>query len=114
MMLLLAAAACFSADVTGKWKAEVQSSNGPIQVTFDFKVEGDKLSGTLTSHMGEIAIKEGKVAGDELTWVLIYEREGNSMKISNKAKVSGDEMQITSMPEGREDRIIQYLAKRSS
>ena len=41
------------------------------------------------------------------------ERNGNSMRINNKAKVSGAEMKITISVEGR-DVVMEYTAKKTS
>lgn len=111
---LLSAFAVFAADVNGKWTAEINTNNGPVQVTMQFKAEGETLTGVMSTHMGDLPIKEGKVKGDELSWVATVDRDGNSMRIQSKAKVTGAEMNVTVTIEGREDRTIEYTAKKSS
>src|SRR5262245_22090890 len=50
---LLLAAAAVAADATGKWTADVPGRGGnTVQTTFVFKVEGDKLTGTVTTQQG--------------------------------------------------------------
>lgn len=50
-------------DINGKWKGQMQSPNGPMDLTFNFKVAGDSLSGTVASPMGELPISNGKING---------------------------------------------------
>jgi hypothetical protein len=85
-----------AADVTGKWKAEFQTPDGQTRTSlFTFKVEGDKLTGTISSPRGEAPIQEGKVAGDEISFVVVREFGGNEVRIHYKGKVSGDDLKLT-------------------
>lgn len=59
-LTLASAAFCFAADIDGKWKGDLQTDNGAMALTLDLKSDGESLSGTLSSQMGETAIKEGK------------------------------------------------------
>jgi hypothetical protein len=66
-LLALSLAVAWAADVSGQWKAEYASPDGQTrQSTFTFKVDGEKLTGTVASAMGESQISEGKVSGDEI------------------------------------------------
>ena len=65
---LLLAVTSFAADVTGKWTAEVQGRNGAMTTTFVFKVEGEKLTGTVSGRGGDTAISDGTVKGDDLSF----------------------------------------------
>jgi hypothetical protein len=95
-VVLLALTAAYAADITGKWVAEMQGRNGPTQTTFTFKVDGAKLTGTMQGAQGEPAeITEGKVDGDNISFVVVRNMGGNEMKITYKGKVSGDEFKFT-------------------
>ena len=90
-LTLLLAAMAFGADVAGKWKATVSGPGGEkMQLTFDFKADGDKITGKVLSEMGEMDITDGKVEGDNLTFAVAMQ----DMKIAHKATVSGDKMQV--------------------
>lgn len=114
LLTLTAAAIGFADDVTGKWTGEINTPNGAMQLTITLKADGESLTGSVGTQMGEMEIKEGKIKGDELSWVTVFEREGNSMRILNKAKVAGAEMKVVTHVEGREDRSFEYTAKKSS
>jgi hypothetical protein len=81
-----------AADVTGKWAGSVDTPNGPLELTFEFKAEGEALTGNVTSAMGTQEISNGKVVGDLLTFDVALE----SGKITHEAKVNaaGDEIAI--------------------
>ncbi len=103
-----------AADVAGTWKASIETPNGNMENTFVFKVDGDKLTGTVGSEMmGERPISEGKVDGDNLSWNVKMEFDGNAFEMTYKAKVTGNEMKITmSFPQG--DRTFEMTAKKVS
>lgn len=99
VLLVLAAFACsaFAADINGNWKVTAEGPNGTIERTFLFKVEGDKLTGESNSSMlGKSAITDGKVDGDNLSFSMTVNFQGEEMKVNYKGKVSGDEIKLTS------------------
>jgi hypothetical protein len=106
-----AIALSFAADVDGKWTAEIDTNDGPVRLTFQLKTSGEALSGTVASHMGESEIVEGKVNGDEMTFITFLERDGNRYRVSHKAKVSGSEMKVTTSVG---ERVFDYVAKKAS
>lgn len=93
LMLFLGTAA--AADISGKWMAETQGMQGPMQTTFDFKVEGTKLTGNVSNTMGETPITDGKVEGDNVSFAVIRKFGENEMKIVYKGKIAGDEITFT-------------------
>jgi hypothetical protein len=95
VVLLALVAAAWAADVTGKWVAQVEGRQGTVENTFDFKVDGAKLTGTMTTPQGESEISEGKVEGDEISFVIVRNFGGNEIKLLYKGKVSGDEITFT-------------------
>jgi len=54
-----------ASDVSGKWRAEFTTPDGTQRVnTFTFKVDGDRVTGTVAGVQDETPIKDGKVSGD--------------------------------------------------
>lgn len=111
-LTLASAAFCFAADIDGKWKGAVQTDNGAMALTLDLKSDGENLTGTMTSQIGESPIKEGRIKGDEVSWMIVMERNGNELRIRNKAKLSGKELKVTVSVEGR-DIVMEYTAKKA-
>ncbi|MEO8595642.1 MAG: hypothetical protein ABI759_20150 [Candidatus Solibacter sp.] len=101
------------ADATGTWKAAIETPNGAMEQTFKLKVEGDKLTGTMTmGEMGEGAISEGKIEGDNVSFAVVRDFNGNQLRINYKGKVAGDEMKLAGEVVGM-DRTFEMTAKRS-
>ena len=85
-----------AADISGKWKADYTSPDGTARTSnFDFKVDGDKLTGKISSTRGEAEIKDGKIKGDDVTFYVIRNFNGDDVKISYSGKVSGGNIQFT-------------------
>jgi opacity protein-like surface antigen len=68
-LALLAMATAFAADVTGTWTASFDTQVGVQNYTYTFKVDGGKLTGTAKSNLGEGAITNGTVNGDDISFV---------------------------------------------
>ena len=93
--LALFTTGAFAADITGKWTAETKGRDGETRTqTFDLKQDGSKLTGTVSSPMGDSQISDGKVDGDNVSFVVKMERNGNEMKMPYTGKVSGNEIQF--------------------
>ena len=73
----------------------------------DLKVDGEKLTGSMTSPRGSVDISEGKVQGDSISFVISF----NEMRIVHTGKVAGDELKMTRKMEGAEQ-SQSFLAKR--
>jgi hypothetical protein len=85
----------YAADATGKWQASFDSGIGPQKYTYQFKVDGATLTGKADSGWGETEIQEGKISGDEISFVEIIDFAGNATRVTYKGKVSGDQIKFT-------------------
>jgi hypothetical protein len=57
------------ADITGKWSGTIVTPDGQdIAVTYNFKVDGSKLTGTADSPQGTVPIDDGKIDGDKFSF----------------------------------------------
>src|SRR6476661_2966598 len=103
--LALFTTGAFAADVSGKWTSEMKGRDSVTRTqTFTFKQSGSKLTGNISSPMGDREISDGKVDGDSISFVLKFERDGNEMKIPYTGKIVGDEIQFTTeSPRGKRE-----------
>ncbi len=78
-------------DVTGTWEltVEIPDGPGPMTLTATYKQEGETLTGTHVSEMGEAPLK-GTVKGAEIEYTLTVEGPGGQMTITHKGKIEGD------------------------
>lgn len=117
LMLLsfLLAAVTWAADVTGKWTAEVPGRGGNTRpVTMNLKADGDNLTGTISGPRGQTDISEGKVNGDEISFSVSLEFQGNPVKVNYTGKVSGDEIRFHMQREGGQGEGRDFTAKRAT
>jgi hypothetical protein len=87
------------ASVAGKWKAEFDTQVGKQKYIYEFKVDGDKLTGRA---MGDIAgeksdteIAQGKVNGAEISFLETVKFQGQDVPVNYKGRVEGDEIKFT-------------------
>ncbi|MCX6627332.1 MAG: hypothetical protein NTW28_06855 [Candidatus Solibacter sp.] len=82
-----------AADLGGKWKGEMKTSNGDgLEINFNFQVTGEKLTGTVTNTYGEEQITEGTVKGDSISFIILA--GGGQFKITYKGKVVGEDLKF--------------------
>jgi len=113
LLLVIFVLAASAADVSGTWKAAIETPNGAMETTFQFKVDGNKLTGSTSNQfMGDMPISDGKIEGDDLSFTVNASFNGNDVKLNYKGKVSGDQMKLTLEIPGR-DRTIEMTAKRA-
>jgi len=85
------------ADPNGTWTWTVPGRNGgpDRKMSLKLKVEGDKVTGKLTAparggEMRDTDIKDGQIKGDEISFKVEREINGNTMVSKYNGKVSGD------------------------
>jgi hypothetical protein len=84
-----------AADISGKWTAEFDTQIGVQKYTYEFKVQDGKLTGTATSANGSTEIQEGKVSGDDVSFVEMLNFQDMKIRVEYKGKVAGDEIKFT-------------------
>jgi hypothetical protein len=93
------AAASGASPVAGQWLSEFDTQIGKQKYAFNFKVEGDNLTGKANAVIGEekmeTELKEGKVKGDEISFVEPMNFQGTELRIEYKGKLAGDEIKFT-------------------
>jgi hypothetical protein len=103
----------WAADVNGKWTAQVPGRDGQTrELTFTFKAEGEKLTGSMSGQQGDSEITDGKISGDQISFTVKINMQGNERKFLYKGTVSGDEMKVTRTIEGGNRPPQEFTAKR--
>lgn len=111
--IALFAASLSAADISGNWKGTAEGPNGTIERTFVFKQDGTALTGeTNSEYTGKSSIMEGKVEGNNVSFVITAHIQDNEMKLNYKGTIqSSDEMQFdVALPNGGPG--IHYVVKR--
>jgi hypothetical protein len=95
-MAALFVAGAAAADVDGKWTGRAPGRQGDSEVTFNFKADGGKLSGTIANaFMGNTEILDGRISGDEITFKQVLERGERKITFKYKGTLKGDEIEFT-------------------
>lgn len=80
-------------DITGQWKGA--SDQGP-EFTFNFKMDGTKLTGSMLSMEGkELPIEDAKLEGDNVSFSVNSEWQGQPIKLVAKGKIAADAIQLS-------------------
>jgi hypothetical protein len=98
VLMLIGLSGVYAADITGTWTAEFDSQVGVQKYTFEFKVEGSTITGTAISNIGgteaKTPLQEGKIDGDQVSFVENLNYQGMPLRIVYKGTVSGDEIKF--------------------
>jgi hypothetical protein len=96
LLFLLSAATAFAGDFNGKRTAQFDTQIGPQKYTFEFHVDGTKLTGkAVNEQFGSTEIVEGKVDGDSISFVEPLDFQGSALRISYTGKMDGDSIKFT-------------------
>ncbi len=112
LALLASLTSAWGADIFGRWIAKTEGRQGTVETIFNFKAEGTTLTGTVSGRQGETAISEGKIEGDDISFVVVRSNGGNQRRLLYKGKISGDEIKMTRETEGGNGQPREFIAKR--
>jgi hypothetical protein len=89
LAMALGTTATRAADITGTWSAQMTSPDGnSFQLTFTFKQDGAKLTGSVESPMGDaMEITNGKIDGEKFTFDVSF----NGTTIHHDCTIVGDD-----------------------
>ena len=96
VLMLLFAAPAMAADVDGKWSGSLATPNGDVTIAFEFKADGTALTGSTTGPDGApTAIKNGKIDGNKISFIVTVDFGGMMFDISYTGLVSPAEIKLT-------------------
>ena len=84
-----------AADVSGTYKAEMNTQRGPQNLTITLKADGGSLTGTLANARGEVPISDGKVDGNNISFNVVRKFQDNEVTMKYKGVVDGDTIKFT-------------------
>lgn len=95
-MLLLVTAGAYAADVDGKWAGSITGPQGDLSITFTFKADGAKLTGTTVGLDGmEVPIKDGKIDDKTISFTVEFDFGGMPFLLSYKGVLATDQIKMT-------------------
>ncbi len=92
MAAMIVATSAAAAEVDGKWVGMV----GQSEITFEFKADGENLTGTLNNAAlaGATPIKDGKIKGADLSFHVVRTLNDAETKVEWKGTLAGDEIKL--------------------
>jgi len=72
--------------IDGNWKGTRETPNGPFEVNYTFKVEGNDLKGTWKTQFGETSLEKGKIDGKKLSFTISF----NDITLASTGEVIND------------------------
>lgn len=81
-----------STSVAGSWDVTIDSPQGQRTVVMIIKKDGEKFTGAMKSPQGERPLDSVAVKGDEITFVMTRQVQGQDMVMTYKGKIAKDSM----------------------
>lgn len=98
-LFLAVALPSHAAELVGRWTAEFDSQIGVQKYAYEFKRDGDALTGQATfDHSfgkGTVPLRSIKLDGDKVSFTESFTMDGNELVISYSGTLAGDEMKLT-------------------
>jgi hypothetical protein len=82
-------------DPSGTWSLVVQSPQGDISAQLTLTKEGEQIGGTLGTPAGNVAIKSGRVTGNQIRLTATIEMGGQSTDAIISGTIEGDSIRGT-------------------
>ena len=86
-------------NASGTWKADIETPVGLFKYTWIIQQEGENLSGKIIrekdNEKGEVALTEGKINGDAVSFNEALTVQGNEIKVSYSGKIAENEIKLT-------------------
>jgi hypothetical protein len=96
ILFALLAVAAWAADITGTWTGSAAGGNGDFSLTYTFKQDGAKFTGTVTGPQGDpMPLIDCKLDGDKISFAVKVDMGGNVATFSSKGTIKGDEIALT-------------------
>jgi uncharacterized protein involved in outer membrane biogenesis len=116
--LLTATVSAADASGTWTWTMPAQGDRPERTSTLKLKVDGDKVTGTINGrpNQDDIKISDGKISGDDITFSVTREFNGNSRTQKFAGKLSGDTIKGKITGTGRDggETSREWVAKRKA
>jgi hypothetical protein len=109
-LLILSVAFCMAAavDLSGKWTGTLEMQGGSFPLTYNFKVDGEKLTGTVEGPDGPVDIDSGVIKNNDFKFNVTLQ---SGDVIHNTGKYYGDSTTIDFVAMGNKAHMKLLRAK---
>jgi hypothetical protein len=82
-----------AAGVDGRWEGTIKGPDGDFPLTFEFKADGETLTGSVESAMGKVPISNGTIKEAAITFDVKLD---DGSVITHEATLKGDTIDVKS------------------
>lgn len=110
LMLLGCIFVCFAAtaNLNGQWYGTLKTDDGiDYPLTYNFKIDGDKLTGTAKGPNGDLLIRDGELHGSTFSFSVTL----NKMQILHTGKFYADSVSLDLECQDKEAHTVLKRAK---
>lgn len=103
-----------AAELSGTWSGSMTGRDGnQREVSFRFVADGPRLTGSMLGPTGnEIEISDGKVQGEEVTFKIVLQWNGNPAALLYRGRLTGTELRLKMQRAGA-PRAMEMLLKKA-
>lgn len=94
LFLFFTALTVSAADYSGTYKGDLAISSGKVENKLVMKIDGNKLTGTLTNQFGELPLQNGNADGQDFFFYVIVKDEGDDFRMVYRGHIFEDEIQF--------------------
>ena len=109
ILFLTIVTSAFASGIEGTWKGKMQGPDGnSMEITFVFKMEGQKLTGFVKSPNGDMPISNTQIKDKEFSFDVSF----NEMVIKHNCTLKEDgtiSMKVTGAPMGDSEIILKRM-----
>jgi len=110
---LLFGLSALAADFAGPWKFSYRISSGITREgKFDLRINGDQVTGTITSDRGTANIESGQIHGNEISFRVVRHSNYDDIEVRYEGKLDGGTLRLK-MQYGTHDPIAITATKPS-
>ena len=91
ILLFVSGSVAQAPTVAGEWTASMNTPGGARPFGLVFKVDGEKLTGTVKRSNGDVPL-EGTIKGKDISFSYAINYNGNVLSLFFSGKVDGDNM----------------------
>jgi hypothetical protein len=96
LLFAMLGVAAWAADISGNWVGSAGGGGGDFTLTYSFKQDGDKFTGTVLGPQGDpLPLIDCKLDGDKISFAVKVDMGGNVATFSSKGTIKGDEISLT-------------------
>ena len=100
-LLAILAGAMLAADISGNWTATMSMGDNQFNLSYSFKQDGEKLTGTVTGPQGDpLTLNDGKVQGDKVSFNVKVETPNGTFTVMNEGTIKGEEITLVGKMQG--------------